>query len=106
MRVSSGLGSGMAGRAGIFLWPRDIGLWIPICFFEVYDPWGYHEVYADGTPKSRNRHLLAGELTNAITNWWNYLIVIPPRGGEGAGAAANIWLQPVDPKTIVHMWGR
>jgi hypothetical protein len=41
-----------------------------------------------------------------ITNWWNYLIVIPQRGGGGAGAAAaNVWLQPVDPMTIVHMPG-
>jgi hypothetical protein len=72
-------------------------------FFEVYDPWDDHQVYADGTPKSRNRHLLAKELAKAITYGWNFLVVIPPPGGGGAGAAANVWLQPVDPKTIVHI---
>ncbi len=74
-------------------------------FFEVYDPNNWHEVYADNTPKGRNRHFLAGDLANAIANWWNYLIVIaPPPGGQPA-AAANEWLKPVDPKQITPGWG-
>jgi hypothetical protein len=72
-------------------------------FFEVYDPWDYHAVYADGSPKGRNRHQLASELNNAIAHGWNFLVVIPPPGAEGAGAAANVWLQPVDPKYIIHI---
>jgi hypothetical protein len=74
-------------------------------FFEVYDPNDWHAAYADTTPKGRNRHLAAGELANAIANWWNYLIVIAPPGGGGMGAEANVWLKPVDPAHIVHMWG-
>jgi hypothetical protein len=74
-------------------------------FFEVYDPNNWRAVYADATPKGRNRHLLAGELADAIANWWNFLIVIPPRAGAGGAAKANMWLKPVDPKQIGHMWG-
>ena len=73
-------------------------------FFEAYDPNNWHATYADQTPKGRNRHLPAGELANAIANWWNYLIVIPPPGG-GAGLLANPWLAPVDPDRIVHARG-
>jgi len=72
-------------------------------FFEVYDPNNWHATYADQTPKGRNRHLLAAELANAIANWWNYLIVIPPRGG--AGFLADPWLTPVDPNRILHACG-
>lgn len=74
-------------------------------FFEVYDPNNWHAVYADATPKGRNRHLLAGELANAIANWWNYLIVISRPGGGGS-AEVNPWLKPVDPAQIAHAWGR
>ena len=73
-------------------------------FFEVYDPNNWHATYADQTPKGRNRHLPAAELANAIANWWNYLIVIPPPGG-GTGLIANPWLTPVDPDHIVHARG-
>ena len=73
-------------------------------FFEVYDPNNWHVAYADRTPKGRNRHLPAAELADAIANWWNYLIVIPPPGG-GANLAANPWLLPVDPDRIVHASG-
>jgi hypothetical protein len=74
-------------------------------FFEVYDPNNWHEVYADDTPKGRNRHLLAGDLANAITNWWNYLIVIAPPTGGQARAAISEWLKPVDPNQIAPGWG-
>jgi hypothetical protein len=73
-------------------------------FFEVYDPNNWHAAYADRTPKGRNRHLPAAELADAIANWWNYLIVIPPPGG-GANLATSAWLTPVDPDRIVHACG-
>ncbi len=73
-------------------------------FFEVYDPNNWHATYADQTPKGRNRHLPAAELANAIANWWNYLIVIPPPSG-GASLLADPWLAPVDPDHIVHACG-
>ncbi len=73
-------------------------------FFEVYDPNNWHAAYADQTPKGRNRHLPAAELANAIANWWNYLIVIPPPVG-GVSPIANPWLTLVDPDQIVHACG-
>ena len=75
-------------------------------FFETYDPNNWHALYADTTPKGRNRHYLAADLAAAIGNWWNYLIVIPPPPGAGESVKANRWLQPVDPAHIVHMPGR
>lgn len=75
--------------------------------FEVYDPNNWHALYADGTPKGKNRHLRAPELAAAITNWWNYVIVVPPSGGGGAAARLDSkWLVPVDPETIAPAWGR
>ena len=55
-------------------------------FFEVYDPYNWHAAYADKTPKGRNRHLLAADLSRAIAKWWNYLIVIPPPPVASGGA--------------------
>ena len=75
-------------------------------FFEVYDPNNSHAAYSDQTPKGRNRHLLAGDLANAIANWWNYLIVIPPPGGAAFSLKANALLAPVDPAGIKQAWGR
>jgi hypothetical protein len=46
-------------------------------YFEVYDPYNWHLTYGDGSPDGRNRHFRATDLSNAITAWWNYLIVIP-----------------------------
>lgn len=74
--------------------------------FEVYDPNNWHAVYADGTPKGRNRHLKASELAAAIQNWWNYLIVIRPAGGGGASELKSTWIEAVDTKTLTHAWGR
>lgn len=80
-------------------------------YLEVYDPNTWHQAYGDGTPKGRNRHYRAGDLNAAITNWWPYLIVVPP-----AAATAGIpgirarsfqsWERPVDPASIEHACGR
>ena len=74
-------------------------------FFEVYDPYNWQATYADTTPKGRNRHLPAGDLSNAIARWWNYLIVIPPPGGGAGNAKQNSFILPVDPTQIAHKWG-
>ena len=75
-------------------------------FFEVYDPNNWGALYADGTPKGRNRHLKASELAAAIQNWWNYLIVVtPPAGGGGAARPESAWIEPVDPAKIPSAWG-
>jgi hypothetical protein len=86
----------------------DGALW-----FEVYDPNNWHAFYEDKTPKGRNRHLLAAELTEAIRQWWNYLIVVHPPTADGEGGRngvtglgrASRWLLAVDPKRIVHQGG-
>ncbi len=76
-------------------------------FFEVYDPNNWHAAYGDKTPKGRNRHQLSSDLSRAISNWWNYLIVIQPPSARGAAASIEppSWLVPVDPKQIPHNWG-
>jgi len=74
-------------------------------FFETYDPNNWHSAYGDNSPKGRNRHFSADDLNMAIANWWNYLIVIPASAGGGGQKMAS-FIQPVDPKTIVHMPGR
>ncbi len=74
-------------------------------FFEVYDPNNWHAAYADRTPKGRNRHLAANDLASAIANWWNYLIVVHPQSGGGK-TERDVWLEPVDPAQIPHMWGK
>ena len=75
-------------------------------FFELYDPYTWHLAYANGTPKGRNRHYPAADLSKAIAKWWNYLIVIPPPGTGGAKALKlNDGLVPVDPAGVKPAWG-
>ncbi len=78
----------------------------PALLFEVYDSNNWHAVYADTTPKGRNRHLPASDLASAIANWWNYLIVVHPPGTGGAEGAKSTLLRSVDPAQIPHMPGR
>jgi hypothetical protein len=73
-------------------------------FLEAYDPNNWHAHYADQTPKGRNRHYAADQISSAVANWWNYVIVIPPPGGGGS-ALADPWLRPVDPARIPDMPG-
>ena len=73
--------------------------------FEVYDPNNWYATYADLTPKGRNRHYVASDLASAITNWWDYLIVVHPPASGGGAAALSAWLKPVDPARIPHAWG-
>ena len=75
-------------------------------FFEFYDPNNWRATYPDQTPKGRNRHLPATELGQAITTWWNYLIVVHPTAGAGGAAKKAVrGLLPVDPRLIVHQGG-
>jgi len=76
---------------------------------EVYDPNNWHAAYIDGTPKGRNRHFRGDELTQAISNWWDYIIVVdaPADGGGGKTLQqSSHWLKPVDPSTIEHACGK
>ena len=76
-------------------------------FFETYDPNNWHAAYADGSPKGRNRHLLAADLASAVKNWWPYAIVVPPPSPAGKSPRPpSPWLNPVDPRSIPHAPGR
>lgn len=76
-------------------------------FFETYDPNNWHAAYADGSPKGRNRHLLASDLASAVKNWWPYAIVVPPPAPAGKSSrSSSPWLRPVDPRSIRHAPGR
>jgi hypothetical protein len=46
-----------------------------ICF-EIYDPNNLGESYSDGTPKGKDRYYDATSLSEAITNWSDYGLVI------------------------------
>jgi len=78
-------------------------------YFEVYDSNNWGATYGDGTPKGRNRHILADDLTEAITQWWPYLIVLesPTEAGPGLRTLeTSPWMSPVDPAEIPQAWGR
>ncbi len=73
-------------------------------FLEVYDPNTWYKLYNDSTPKGKNRHYRATDISNAVTKWWDYLIVVYPnkRSLKNADSAYN----RVDPDKIPHAWGK
>ena len=76
---------------------------------EVYDSNSWWATYADGTLKGKNRHLTGSDMTEAITNWWNYIIVVDApaaKGGKSTTPQKSNFLVPVDPATIRHARGR
>jgi hypothetical protein len=73
-------------------------------FFEVYDPNNWHKVYDDGSEKGENRHYRAADITNAVKEWWDYLIVVHPRSDENK--IAKEIFKTIEPHTIPQNWGR
>ncbi len=72
-------------------------------YFESYDPNNWNKNYADGTPMGRNRHFSDTDLVEAISRWWNYIIVVSAPGGGGEmGQPLETLLDPVDPDKIPH----
>lgn len=70
-------------------------------FFEAYDSNNWNEVYSDGSQKGKSRHYRAVDISNAIKNWWKYVIII------NKNKIAKIFAYPsVDTEKIIHMWGR
>lgn len=45
-------------------------------YFETYDPNNWNAHYKDGQEKGQDRYYSSQELMNAMSNWWNYLIVV------------------------------
>lgn len=48
-------------------------------YFEVYDSNSGGEVYADGTPKGKNRYYSAEVMLNSVVSWWPEVVVIYPK---------------------------
>ena len=72
-------------------------------YFEVYDPNNWYAIYRDGSQKGKNRHYHSMDVSRAITNWWNYLVIVYPQGTTHETLAK---MPSVDPDTIAHKWGR
>lgn len=73
-------------------------------YFEVYDPNNWHVVYNDNSEKGKNRHYRAEDIAEAVSNWWEYLIVVSPQGSYSK--RADITYKKVDASKIKHARGR
>ncbi|WP_234117679.1 cysteine peptidase family C39 domain-containing protein [Clostridium hydrogenum] len=51
-------------------------------YFETYDPNNWDETYSDGQPKGKDRYYASQQLMNAMSNWWNYAIVVDSNSGS------------------------
>ena len=70
-------------------------------YFEVYDPNNWNAKYSDNSPKGKNRHYRSGDISAAISNWWNYLIVISKNK-----LSKKVDTFIVKPDSIPNAWGR
>jgi hypothetical protein len=73
-------------------------------FFEVYYPGNAHRYYSDKSEKGKNRPYRADDLSQAITNWWEYLIVVYPT--TSSAPTAQTLLNGINVRSIPHMWGK
>ena len=69
-------------------------------YFEVYDPYCFGKVYSDGVLKGRNRYYRPSDIFDATSKWWNFAIVITPKGSEKS------IMTVLDPSKIPSQWGR
>ena len=69
--------------------------------FEAYDPNSINMKYSDNSLKGKNRHYSYPDLSSAIKQWWNYIIVISKNRFN-----KNIDAFRVNTKAITHAWGR
>jgi hypothetical protein len=52
-------------------------------YFEAYDPWSIGATYADGSGlKGQDRYYTSANLSQATTIWWDYAIIIAPKGKQ------------------------
>ncbi len=73
-------------------------------FIEVYDPNNWGQLYDDSTEKGANRHYRSADISQAISNWWNYIIVVYPKGQSSFKSSR--FPGEVDATLIEHNWGR
>jgi hypothetical protein len=69
-------------------------------WFEVYDPYSFGVRYTDGTIKGKNRYYRSRDIFNATSIWWNYTIVIAPKG------TTKSIPKGLDPASVPSQWGR
>lgn len=70
-------------------------------YIEVYDPNNWYAEYSDNSTKGKNRHYRSEDLSNAIKNWWNYLIIVSRNTLNKFS-----YKYKVDPSTIENNWGK
>jgi len=70
-------------------------------YFEVYDSNNWFAKCSDNSPKGKNRHYRASDISAAVSNWWNYIIVVSKNKLSKSYESSEI-----DPASIKHMWGR
>lgn len=70
-------------------------------FFEIYDPNNWNMKYPDNSEKGKNRHYRPGDLTSAVSQWWNYIIVVSKNKLNKSLESSR-----VDINTIVDARGR
>lgn len=66
--------------------------------FEIYDP--NYGRYTDGSFKGQDRYYRPSDLFDATSIWWNYSIIVRPKGKKSAPENA------IDPATIPHARGK
>ena len=61
---------------------------------------GIGRVIFDGVLKGRNRYYRTSDIFDATSKWWNYSIVITPKGSKKTITTI------LDPSEIPSQWGR
>lgn len=72
-------------------------------FIESYDPNNWNNKYTDNSPMGKNRHYHGSDMESAITEWWNYLIIISAKTSVVAKKAVHP--NALSPDVIPHNWG-
>jgi hypothetical protein len=57
-------------------------------YFDAYDPWSIGATYSDGSGlKGLDRYYTSANLSQATAVWWDYAIIIAPKGQQVTAAA-------------------
>lgn len=72
-------------------------------YFEIYDSFSNGMTNFDGTLKGKDRYYKYTDVFSASFNWWNYAIIIAPKGSQIDPATLRT---AIDPSQIPVAWGR
>jgi len=72
-------------------------------YFETYDSFSNGVTNTDGTLKGKNRFYDYTHIFNATFNWWNYAIIIAPKGSQIDPGTLRT---AINPSLIPAAWGR